>query len=175
MRRFRFVSCLGVAVCLGLAGALARPVRAERVAAGRNSPAAAVPDVVGAVNSLVQADIGVAAALGTRCVLERLPGSRTELLPLVPGGHRRLIEDAARGRMRIARRTRSFDLLGAIDEPSEQPAAAAAVRAYFTQRAVDVAIGTGLTDGPYPVSFDWVVVLDPGSQTLMSFVLNCRD
>jgi hypothetical protein len=77
--------------------------------------------------------------------------------------------------MRIARRARDFDLLGLIDDPADRPAAAAAVRAYFSQRAVDVAEGTGLSDGPYPISFDWVVVLDPQSRTLVSFVLNCRD
>jgi len=175
MPHSRVVSCLTVVVCAGLAGAPARPVRAERVAAGRHSPAAAVPDVVEAVNSLVQADIGVLAAARTGCTLDRLPASRAALLPLVPGDHRRLLEECARGRMRIARRARDFDLLRLIDDPADRPAAAAAVRAYFSQRAVDVAEGTGLSDGPYPIGFDWVVVLDPRSQTIISFVLNCRD
>jgi hypothetical protein len=38
-----------------------------------------------------------------------------------------------------------------------------------------VATGAGLTEEPYPLGFDWAVVLDPGSHTLFSFVLNCRD
>lgn len=175
MHRSRFVSYLGIVVCVGLAGALAAPVRAERVAAGRSPSAAAAIDVVEAVNALADADIGVVAAARTGCALDRLPASRAALLPLVPGDHRRLLEECARGRMRIARRARDFDLLRLIDDPADRPAAAAAVRAYFSQRAVDVAEGTGLSDGPYPISFDWVVVLDPQSRTLVSFVLNCRD
>lgn len=163
---------LGILVCGVLAVA---PAWAERVAAGHRPPSVAEIDVVDAVNALVQADICIAAAARTGCALDRLPTSRAALLRLVPGDHRQLFEECVRGRMRITRQARDFDLLGLIDDPTERPAAAAAVRAFFAQRAVDVAMGTGLSDGPYPISFDWVVVLDPHSRTLVSFVLNCRD
>lgn len=175
MPRSRFASRLGLLVCAGCMVLTVAPVRAERVAAGRRPSPVSELDVVDAVNALAQADIGIAAAARTGCGLDRLPGSRAALLPLVPGDHRRLIEECARGRTRISRATRDFDLLGLIDDPAERPAAAAAVRAFFSQRAVDVATGTGCSDGPYPISFDWVVVLDPHSRTLVSFVLNCRD
>lgn len=151
------------------------PARAERVVAGRSPAPVAEADLVAAVNALVQADIGIAAAAHTVCALDRLPASRAALLPLVPGDHRQLITESARGRMRIRRCARDFDLIGLIDDPAERRGSAAAVREFFAQRVVDVATGTGLTDGPYPISFDWVVVLDPRSGTLLSFVLNCRD
>jgi len=173
MSRVRVSRLLGIlvfgAVCVSAA-------RAERGVAG--SPAAAAvaeSDLVDAVNALAQADIGIAAAAHTACVLDRLPATRAALLPQLPADHRRLIGECARGRMRISRRMRDFDLLGLIDDPAEHPAAAAAVRAFFATRTVDVIRGSGLSDGPYPIRFDWVLVLDPGSRTLMSFVLNCRD
>lgn len=172
MQRSRFTCGLGILVC----GALAvTPAQAERVATDRRAAPIADIDPVAAVNVLAPADIGIAAAARTGCALDRLPASRAALLPLVPGDHRGLLEECARGRMRIARRASDFDLLALIDDPVDRPAAAAAVRAFFAQRAVDVATGTGLSPGPYPVRFDWVVVLDPHSRTLMSFVINCRD
>lgn len=172
MQRFRYTCVLGLFACGVLAVA---PVRAERVAAVRRASPVTEVDVVAAVNVLSSADIGIASAARTGCMLERLPGSRAALLSLVPGDHRELLEECARGRMRVAHRARDFDLLALIDEPAERPAAVAAVRGFFAERTVDVARGRGLSDGPYPISFDWVVVLDPQSKTMMSFVLNCRD
>lgn len=154
---------------------LVAAVQPSRAATGRRPSPGADLDVVAAVNALVQADIGIAAAVRTNCALDRLPGSRAALLPLVPSDHRRLIEECARGRTRIRRAARDFDLLGLIDDPAARPAATAAVRAFFSTRVVDVATGTGLSAGPYPIRFDWVVVLDPRSRTLVSFVINCRD
>ena len=173
------MSCVQVPRLLGILvfGAVCvSAARAERGAVGSPAAeAAAESDLVDAVNALAQADIGIAAAAYTACVLDRLPATRSALLPQLPADHRRLIGECARGRMRVTRRTRDFDLLGLIEEPAERPAAAAVVRAFFALRSVDVATGVGLSDGPYPIRFDWVVVLDPRSRMLVSFVVNCRD
>lgn len=131
--------------------------------------------VVKAVNALVPTDIPIAAASSTPCVLAKLPGSLAKLLPLLPSDHRDLIEECARGRMKIRRTVSAFDLVTAIDDPADRPAAVASLRGFFDGRAVDAAMGAGLSGEPYPISFDWVVVLDPQSQTLFSFVLNCHD
>jgi len=128
-----------------------------------------------AVADLVPTDIPLAAALSTPCTLEKLPGSLAKLLPLIPSDHRILIEECARGRFRLKRGVSAFDLVATIEDPVDRPPAVATVRAFFDERAVDVAVGRGLSDDPYPISFDWAVVLDPRSQTLFSFVLNCQD
>ena len=131
--------------------------------------------LVEAVNEIVAADIPIAAAQCVTCSLERLPGSRAALLPLVPNDHRRLIQECARGRTRFLRHLAGFNLLALIDEPEEAPTAALKIRGFFDERAVEVAVGRAHSDGPYPISFDWAVVLDPRSRTLFSFVFNCRD
>lgn len=141
---------------------------------GRTPPLEA-RDVVEAMTALVASDAPIDVAGSTACGLERLPASRAAILPLVPGEHRRLIEECARGRLRFKRRHVDLDLIGLIDEVADRPECAATVRAFFAGRPVDVAIGAGLSDGPYPIAFDWAVVLDPRSGTLFSFVLNCHD
>ena len=109
-----------------------------------------------------------------KSILERF-SSLAKLLPLLPSDHRDLIEECARGRMKIERTVSAFDLVTAIDDPADRPAAVGTLRAFFDGRAVDAAMGVGLSGEPYPISFDWVVILDPQSQTLYSFVLNCHD
>ena len=138
-------------------------------------PRVTVRAVVDAVNAVVESDISIDAAESTDCSLERLPGSRADLLPLVPGRHRALIEECARGRTRVRRQVDDFDLIAMIGEATERREDVATIRAFFAGRDVDVATGTGFSDGPYPIDFDWAIVLDPQSGTLFSFVLNCRD
>ena len=149
------------------------------VAEGRDvespKPSGAAQALVDAVNEIVDADIAIDAAQTLDCPLDRLPGSRAALLPLLPGEHRRLIHECARGRTRVLRNLAGFDLVALIEDPADRPSAATTIRAFFDERAVDVAVGRAHSDGPYPISFDWAVVLDPHSQTLFSFVLNCRD
>lgn len=164
----------------GLSGLLccvlvSTPFRATAEGPGGHEPRATVRAVVDAVNALVESDIPIAAAESTACVLGRLPGSRADLLPLVPGRHRQLLAECARGRTRVRRHVDDFDLVGMIEGAAERRVATAVIRRFFAGRAVDVATGTGLSDGPYPIDFDWAVVLDPRSGTLFSFVLNCRD
>lgn len=132
-------------------------------------------DLVKAVNALAPADIPLEAAQATTCAIERLPGSLAALLPLVPHEHRQVIQECARGRVRLKRGLMGFDLVGAIEDPANSPQAIARIRAFFDDRAVDVACGSACSDEPYPISFDWIVVLDSRSGTLYSFVLNCRD
>lgn len=165
---------------VGLAAAfcavLVEPARAAR-ARSRPCPShLAARDLVTAVNAIADSDIPLKAAESTACALERLPGSLGALMPLVPVEHRRLLEECAKGRMRVQRRVDGFDLIGLIDgdEAGRRPEAAT-IRQFFAGRPVDVALGTGASDGPYPLGFDWVVVLDAGSETLFSFVVNCRD
>lgn len=141
----------------------------------RRPPCAASRRLIEAVSDVAAADIPIAAAQATACRLPRLPASLPKILPLLPGDHRSLIEECARGRMRVKRGETGFDLIAIVEDPSEQPAAEAAIRSFFDERAVDVAVGRGLSDEPYPISFDWVVVLDPTTGTLYSFILNCRD
>lgn len=158
-----------------------QPVRADREPSRHRRPPVAVGAPVGvsalidAVTALAASDIGIAVAASTGCGAERLPGSRAAILDLVAGDHRRLIGECARGRTRLSRAVRGFDLVGLIDEPALDPAAAAVVRAFFASRVVDVAVGVGASTGAYPIRFDWVVVLDPGSREVVSLVLNCRD
>lgn len=151
------------------------PFRAAAGGLRGREPRATVRAVVDAMNALVESDIPIAAAESTACSLDRLPGSRADLLPLVPGRHRELIADCARGRMRVKRRVEDFDLVGMIEGSTERRVDDATIRQFFAGRAVDVATGTGFSDGPYPIDFDWAIVLDPRSGTLFSFVLNCRD
>lgn len=75
----------------------------------------------------------------------------------------------------MQRQVNDFDLVGMIDGSTVHREDVATIRKFFTGRAVDVATGVGLSDGPYPIDFDWAVVLDTRSGTLFSFVLNCRD
>lgn len=131
--------------------------------------------LVAAVNAVVPSDIGIPPADFAPCPLEALPSSRAKILPLLPADHRRLIADAARGRTQIRRAVRGFDLLALLDDPVEATADAAAIRAFFDERTVDVALGSAVSDEPYPISFDWAVVLDTESDTLFCFILNCRD
>lgn len=128
-----------------------------------------------AVNQIASTDIPLAAAESTPCTLEKLPGSLAKILPLLPHDHRALIHECAHGRLRLQRSVSTFDLVAAIEAPADKPAAVAAIRGFFDERAVDVVMGEGLSDEPYPISFDWAVVLDPSSGTLFSFVLNCHD
>jgi hypothetical protein len=143
--------------------------------AGERRESVAPRAVTKAVNALAPTDIAIAAATSTPCTLAKLPGSMSKLLPLLPSDHRPLFEECARGRMKIKRTVSAFDLVTAIDDPADRPAAVATLRAFFDGRAVDAAMGVGLSGDPYPISFDWVVILDPQSQTLFSFVLNCHD
>ena len=128
-----------------------------------------------AVNQIASADIPLAAAQSTPCTLDKLPGSLAKILPLLPPDHRALIHECAHGRLRLKRAVSTFDLVAAIEDPADKPAAVAAIRSFFDERAVDVGMGECLSDEPYPISFDWAVVLDPSSGTLFSFVLNCHD
>lgn len=136
---------------------------------------AAVGGLVAAVNTVVEPDIPIAAAMSVGCTEPKLPASRAALLDLLPEDHGRLIADCARGRAVVKRGVNGFDLLGLIDEPVEPSAEASAVRSFFHDRTVDVAIGRASSAGPYPISFDWAVVLDTRSATLYSFILNCGD
>ena len=131
--------------------------------------------LVESVNALVPTDIPLIAAVSTPCTAGRLPTSRSALLPLLPGEHRELIEECARGRIRVRRAVTGFDLVGMIESALDEPAAEATVRHYLGGRAVDVATGRGWSDDPYPIGFDWVVVLETRSRTLFSFVVNCTD
>ncbi|MFM9059049.1 MAG: hypothetical protein ACKOSQ_07995 [Planctomycetaceae bacterium] len=168
------------AIVPGLSGLLccalvSAPFRATADDPRDREPRTTVRAVVEAVNALVESDIPIAAAESTACALGRLPGSRAELIPLVPGRHRQLLEECARGRTRVHRHVADFDLVGMIEGGTRRRSATATISRFFAGRAVDVATGTGLSDGPYPIDFDWAVVLDPRSGTLFSFVLNCRD
>jgi len=147
----------------------------SRLVAGERDSSVAPRLLTRAVADLVAADIPLAAALSTPCALEKLPGSLAKLLPLIPSDHRVLIQECARGRVRLKRGVSAFDLVATIEDPVDRPPAVATVRAFFDERAVDIAVGRGLSDDPYPISFDWTVVLDPRSKTLFSFVLNCQD
>ena len=169
-RGFEFGSCM--LVCCFLVVASAGAARGGNCA---RMPALGPGELVGAVNALAKADVPIDVAASAPCGIDRLPNSRAALMPLVPAEHRRLIEACARGRLRLQRRTAGLDLFALIDEPADMPECAVTVRTFFSGRTVDVATGAGLSDGPYPIRFDWAVVLDPESGTLFSFVFNCRD
>ncbi len=128
-----------------------------------------------AVNSVVSADIGIPPADFTSCQIDALPGSRAKLLPLLPREHRDLITDCARGRTRVQRNVRGFDLLAMLEDSVDTADEAATIRAFFDERTVDVAVGSAVSDGPYPIAFDWAVVLDSRANTVFSFIVNCRD
>lgn len=168
----RSVARLGMLACCAIPFVTAGDGRAgDR---GRGQPISA-GDVVAAMNALAPSDIAIATAASTACAIDRLPGSRDAILPLVPVAHRQLIDECVRGRLRLKRRQADLDLASLIDEAADRPDCVAEIRAFFAGRPVDVAVGAGLSDGPYPIAFDWAVVLDPRSGTLFSFVLNCRD
>jgi hypothetical protein len=162
-----------LAACTLLVITIGSPARA--VLAGERGEPVTPAALTKAVNQLVPADIPIAAAASMPCASEQLPRSLAKLLPLLPSAHRDLIGECAQGRTRIDRAVSTFDLLAALEDPANRPAAVARVRSFFDGRPVDVAAGTGLSDEPYPISFDWIVVLDPQSKTLFSFVLNCHD
>lgn len=164
-----------IVAALAIGGLVGFTSSAGRAGDRGRKPTVGAGDVVEAVNALTPSDVAIDPAASTACALDRLPGSRAAILPLVPAGHRQLIDECARGRLRLKRRQADLDLTGLIDEAADRPECVATVRAFFAGRPVDVAIGSGLSDGPYPIAFDWAVVLDPGSGTLFSFVLNCRD
>lgn len=136
---------------------------------------AAVQELVRTVNTVITTDVGLPPADFTSCPLERLPASRANLLPLLPPAHRRLIAECARGRTRVRRAVPGFDLMALLDEPVEATAEVTAIHRFFDERTVDVALGSAVSDGPYPISFDWAVVLDREARTLFSFIVNCRD
>lgn len=174
-------ACVAAGVaCVAVA---ASPTRAAKAGSrARRSPAAARAVVEG-VNALVPSDVGINAAASVPTTLERMPASRADLLPLLPQEHRQLIEECVRGRLRMKRGVMAFDPLELLDEPADETAdggrdtagEATLIREFFSNRRVDVATGTGLSEGPYPISFDWAVALDPHTHTIFSFVLNCRD
>lgn len=171
-RRSFFATVISVATCV----AFAMSSRRESEAGPRpTQPSAAALAMVEAMNAIVPSDIQIVVAASSPCELEKLPMSIADLLPLLPPEHRPLIEECARGGMHVQRRLVAFDPLDLLDEPSGGDERSATIRDFFSGRPVDVATGTGSSEGPYPISFDWAVVLDPRSQTLFSFVLNCRD
>lgn len=142
----------------------------------------AIPDpgsesraLVKAVEAVTSCDIPIATARSASCTADRLPGSLATLLPLVPAEHRQLIGECARGRVRIRRRLSGFDLVGLIEDPADRPTASDRIQAFFDSRAVDVAGGFACSDEPYPISFDWVIVLDQQARTIYSFIINCHD
>lgn len=139
------------------------------------APDSASQALVAAVNSVVAADIGIPPADAAICSLDALPSSRAKILPFLPPEHRWLIAECARGRTRLRRDVRGFNLLALLDDPAETTADAAAIQAFFDERTVDVAMGSGVSGEPYPITFDWVVVLDAKAQGIFSFIVNCRD
>ncbi len=155
------------------AGAPTRVTGAHDV--GDAPDAAAAQALVAAVSSVVASDIGIPSADVAICSLESLPSSRAKILPLLPPEHRRLIAECARGRTRMRRDVRGFDLLSLLENPVEATAEAAAIQAFFDERTVDVAEGSGVSGDPYPITFDWVVVLDAEAHTVFSFIFNCQD
>jgi len=136
---------------------------------------AAESGLVAAVNAVVESDVPITVAMSAGCTEPKLPASRAALLALVPDEHAEMIAVCARGKTVIKRGVRGFDLLGLLDEDPEPSAESTAVRHFFEDRPVDIAFGRALSSGPYPISFDWAIVLDAGSRTLYSFILNCGD
>jgi len=139
-----------------------------------------VPDsaslaLVAAVNSVVATDIGIPSAHVAPCPLDALPSSRAKILPLLPPEHRMLIAECARGRTKLRKTVRGFDLLALLDDPREATAEAAEIQTFFDERTIDVAMGSGASGEPYPITFDWVVVLDAEADTVFSFIMNCQD
>lgn len=131
--------------------------------------------IVAAVTAVIVADIMVPTAARIDCTETRLPGSRDDLIALLPKEHRSLIGDCARGRTAVKRGLTGFNLLALVEESPDETADTTSIREFFDARAVDVAVGRACSAGPYPIAFDWVVVLDHDSHTLYSFILNCTD
>ena len=168
------VTCLVYAsTCLG--AGMAAPARAADGDCPYLRMHASLGGLVAAVNAVVEPDIPIAAAMSVGCTEPKLPAGRGALLALVPDEHARLIAECARGRAVVKRGVKGFDLLDLLDEDPEPTAEASTVRTFFRDRSVDVAVGRASSAGPYPISFDWAVVLDATSGTLYSFVLNCGD
>jgi hypothetical protein len=147
----------------------------KRAADRPHAVPAASRALVAAVNSVVATDIGIPAADVAPCSLDALPSSRAKILPLLPPEHRQLIAECARGRTRLRRDVCGFNLLALLEDPVEATAEAAAIQAFFDERTIDVAQGSGVSGEPYPITFDWVVVLDAEADTIFSFIVNCQD
>lgn len=172
---FPAVTCLVCAsTCIG-AGIPAASVHAAEGHCPYLRMHAAESGLVTAVNAVVQSDIPIAAAMSAGCTEPKLPAARAALLALVPDEHAELIAVCAKGKTIIKRNVKGFDLLGLLDEDPEPSAEASAVRQFFDERSVDIAYGRALSSGPYPISFDWAIVLDAQADTLYSFILNCGD
>lgn len=140
-----------------------------------HAPPGATRAFMAAVNALVATDVGIPPADTAPCPLDTLPASRAKLLPLLPRDHRELIAECARGRTRIRHAVHGLDLLSLIEDADVESGDAATIRAFFDERTVDVAVGSAVSAGPYPIAFDWAIVLDTQSHTLFSFIINCRD
>lgn len=168
-RRRQSALCVAFGAIVALAGGIAgaRPREPD--------PQSAARAVVDAVNAVVWVDVPIAAAAAARCPLDRLPAGLGDLLPHVPAEHRPLVEECVRGRLRVRHEVRGFDLRDVIDAESGESSELEPLAGLFAGRVVDVALGAALSDEPYPIAFDWAVVLDVESHTLFSFVLNCRD
>lgn len=169
------VTCLVYAsTCIG-AGLQAPPALAAEGHCPYLRMHATESGLVAAVNAVVESDIPIAAAMSVGCCEPKLPAARAALLALVPDEHAEMIAVCARGKTVIRRNVKGFDLLGLLDEAPEPTAAASTVRHYFEDRSVDIAYGRAMSSGPYPISFDWAIVLDSRTNTLFSFILNCGD
>lgn len=136
---------------------------------------AAADSLVAAVNAVVPTDIQIPTAARVACAERRLPGSRDALVSLLAEQHGQLIAECGRGRAVVTRGVHGFDLLTLLEEPPDETDDSATIRGCFDAGAVDIAVGKGLSDGPYPIGFDWVLVLDHESHVLYSFILNCSD
>lgn len=140
---------------------------------------AAADSLVAAVNAVVPTDIQIPTAARVACAERRLPGSRNALVSLLAEQHGQLIAECGRGRAVVKRGVHGFDLLTLLltllEEPPDETDDSATIRGCFDAGAVDVAVGKGLSDGAYPIGFDWVLVLDHESHVLYSFILNCSD
>jgi hypothetical protein len=167
----RFLGRL-VACCIVI-GAVGLPL--SPTAAGDPGASITPRSLTFAVNQVAAIDIPLTAAESVPCTLERLPGSRAKLLPLLPPDHRELIAECARGRTRVRHAVHGLDLLALIEDADAESSAAATIRAFLDERTVDVAMGSAVSAGPYPIAFDWAIVLDAQSHTVFSFIINCRD
>lgn len=140
---------------------------------------ATADSLVAAVNAVVPTDIQIPTAARVTCAERQLPRSRNALVSLLAEQHGKLIAECGRGRAVVKRGVHGFDLLTLLltplEEPPDETDDSATIRGFFDAGAVDVAVGKGLSDGAYPIGFDWVLVLDQRSHVLYSFILNCRD
>lgn len=161
---------LACCVVIGTVGLPSSPT-----AAGDPGPSVTPRSLTDAVNQIAAIDIPLTAAESVPCTLGKLPGSRSKLLSLLPADHRQLIAECARGRARVRHAVHGLDLLALIEDADVESGDAATIQAFFDERVVDVAMGSAVSAGPYPISFDWAIVLDAQARTLFSFIINCRD